>query len=40
MKRIYEYREFPLKIKLLTVYYRYHLNIPRLFMLPISKFFE
>ena len=34
LKRYYKYSEYPHKIKLLTEYYKYHNDIPRMFMLP------
>ena len=34
MRRIYKNTEFSHKIKLLTEYYKFHHDIPRLFMLP------
>ncbi|KRX04101.1 hypothetical protein PPERSA_08316 [Pseudocohnilembus persalinus] len=36
-KRRYKLQEYPGKIKMLTEYYKFHNEIPRLFMLPISK---
>ena len=36
MKRLYFLREYPGKIKLLTEYYKFHSDIPRLFMLPLA----
>lgn len=34
LKRYYNYSEYPKKSKLLTEYYKFHKDIPRLFMLP------
>lgn len=36
LKRIYKVVEYKQKISLLTEYYKYHSDIPRLFMLPAS----
>jgi hypothetical protein len=36
MKRIYTLPEYGGKIKMLSEYYKYHHDVPRLFMLPTS----
>lgn len=38
MKREYTRMEYPYKIKLLTEYYKFHQDIPRLFMMPTTHF--
>lgn len=35
LRRIYELNEYPAKVKLLTEYYKFHTDIPRLFMEPL-----
>lgn len=44
MKRFYQRAEYPKKISLLTEYYKFHRDIPRLFMLPetymVNYFYE
>lgn len=37
LKRIYAHSEYPVKIKLLTEYYKFHSDIPRLFMHPLCN---
>ena len=37
LKRDYLYKEYPYKINLLTEYYKFHQDIPRLFMLPTTN---
>jgi len=34
LKRDYQFKEYGNKIKLLTEYYKFHHDIPRLFMIP------
>lgn len=34
LKRFYQHKEYPHKIKLLTEYYKFHQDIPRMFCLP------
>ena len=38
LKRIYIKKEYKEKIKVLTEYYKFHKDIPRLFMIPTTIF--
>lgn len=37
MNRVYEKSEYKKRIKLLTEYYKYHNDVPRLFMMPVAE---
>lgn len=37
LKRFYQHKEIPNRLEVLTEYYKFHIEVPRMFMLPVSE---